>query len=208
MCGPRGVGVLYGKKELLGNGQESGDGIESVITGGGTIADSTYHSYELLDSPERFEVGLQNYSGQVAAGEAVKYIQKVGLNNIGEHEKQLNKYLTTKLLEEYGSTGWFRIFGPQDAELRGGILTFEVKRPNALGIAEDLDTRSNIMIRDSVFCVHSYFNQQFGQGWTDPRPPDEHRMIYRVSLYFYNTIGECDIFLKTLKDIFEERCYI
>ncbi len=208
MCGPRGVGVLYGKNPLLGGGQECSDAIEPVILGGGTILDSTYNTYELLDPPECFEVGLQNYSGQVAAGEAVKYIQKIGLDNIGEQEKRLNKYLTAKLLEEYGSTGWFRIFGPQDAELRGGILTFEVKRPNALGIAEDLDVRSNIMIRDSVFCVHSYFNQQFGQGWTEPRPPEEHRMVYRVSLYFYNTIEECDFFLKTLHDVFKERCYI
>ena len=212
MCGPRGVGVLYGKEELLGGGQSEKeslrDVIEPVIMGGGTIADATYHSYELLEPPERFEVGLQNYSGQVAAGEAVKYIRNIGLDRISEHETRLNKYLTGKLLDRYGKTGWFRIFGPQDAAQRGGILTFEVKRPNALGIAEELDARSNIMVRDSVFCVHAYFNREFGQGWASPRLPTEHRMVYRISLYFYNTIKECDIFLKTLNDIFEERCYI
>jgi cysteine desulfurase/selenocysteine lyase len=212
MCGPRGVGILYGKEELLGRGLHEEDGsrdvIEPVIMGGGTVSDSTYHSYELLEPPERFEVGLQNYSGQVAAADAVKYIQNIGLDKISGHETRLNNYLTGKLLDKYGKTGWFRIFGLQDAANRGGILTFEVKRPNALGIAEELDVRSNIMIRDSVFCVHSYFNREFGQGWTNPRLPAEHRMVYRVSFYFYNTLAECDIFLKTLNDIFEERSYI
>ena len=90
----------------------------------------------------------------------------------------------------------------------GGILTFEVKRPNAVGIAEELSEKSNIMIRDGVFCAHSYFNEQFGQGWTRPKSHSEHRMVYRVSFYFYNTIEECRIFLETLDEIFKERSYI
>ena len=95
-----------------------------------------------------------------------------------------------------------------DAQQRGGILTFEVKRPNAVGIAEDLSNKNNIMIRDGVFCAHAYFNQQFGQGWTRPKSHSEHRMVYRVSLYFYNTIRECAVFLETLDAIFKERSYI
>jgi selenocysteine lyase/cysteine desulfurase len=64
------------------------------------------------------------------------------------------------------------------------------------------------MIRDGVFCAHSYFNAQFGQGWTRPKSHSEHRMVYRVSFYFYNTIQECRIFLETLDEIFKERSYI
>ena len=67
-------------------------------------------------------------------------------------------------MRRYGSSGWFRILGPQDAVQRGGILTFEVKRPNAVGIAEELSEKSNIMIRDGVFCAHSYFNAQVRPG--------------------------------------------
>ena len=89
-----------------------------------------------------------------------------------------------------------------------GILTFEVKRPNAIGIASELDRKNNIMIRDGVFCVHSYFNSQYGQGWMRPKSHREHRMIYRVSFYLYNTIAECQVFLETLDEIFNERCYI
>ncbi len=209
MCGPKGVGVLYGKKDLIGLPEDEADCIvEPVILGGGAIGDATYQDYTLIDSPGRFEVGIQDYAGQIAAAAALKYLQKIGIENIYEHEVRLNQLLTRELINQYGDTGWFRILGPQDAALRGGILTFEVKRPNAVGIAGELDARSNIMIRDGVFCVHSYLNHEFGVGWTLPSLPSKHRMTYRVSLYFYNTEEECRTFLKTLQQIFQERSYI
>jgi cysteine desulfurase / selenocysteine lyase len=205
MCGPRGIGVLYAKKELLGH---TGDFIEPAILGGGTIGDATCESFTLLSAPEGFEAGIPNYAGQIASGSAIQYIQQVGMDRIAVHECKLNRFLTEELLKRYGDAGWFRIFGPQDPAQRGGILTFVVRRPNAIGIAGELDKKNNIMIRDGVFCVHSYFNGQFGQGWMHPKSHRDHRMIYRVSLYFYNTIGECRVFLETLDEIFKERCYI
>jgi cysteine desulfurase / selenocysteine lyase len=212
MCGPRGVGILYGKKELLGRKLskqvENYDGIEPILLGGGTVMDTTYDSYNLLDPPERFEAGVQNYPGQIAAGTAIRYLQQISLDQIQAYETHLNGFLTEHLLNRYGEKGWFRILGPTDVRLRGGILTFEVKRPNAVGITEELNAKSNIMIRDGLFCVHSYLNKEFGQGWTRPRMPEEHRMVYRLSLYFYNTIEECRIFLETLNEIFEERSYL
>ena len=210
MCGPRGVGVLYAKEELLGRKSQEEDEtgiIEPCIVGGGIISDATYDSYNLLESPERFEAGVQNYSGQIASGAAVKYLQQIGMDQISVHEYQLNRYLTEQLLNRYGDKEWFRILGPRDAAQRGGILTFEVKQPNSMGIAEELDERSNVMIRDGAFCVHSYLNKEFGQGWTMPRLQTEHRMLYRISLFFYNTKEECQTFLDTLDKIFEERGY-
>ena len=129
------------------------------------------------------------------------------MDRISAHEHQLNSYLTEQLLNRYGDKEWFRILGSRDVTQRGGILTFEVKQPNSMGIAEELDDRSNVMIRDGAFCVHSYLNKEFGQGWTKPKLPTEHRMLYRVSFYFYNTIEECRIFLQTLDTVFEERSY-
>lgn len=212
MCGPRGVGILYGKKELLGQEPHEEDEADDVIIpamlGGETINDTTYEDYTLLLPPQRFEVGLQDYAGQIAAAAAVNYLQKVGMDKINAQEKRLNSYLSEQLMERYGDTGWFRILGPGDANKRGGILTFDVKRPNAVGIAEELSEKSNIMIRDGFFCVHSYLNKEFGQGWTRPRLPGEHRMTNRVSLYFYNTLEECQIFLDTLHQIFKERGYV
>jgi len=212
MCGPRGVGILYGKQEYLGQAlheeDDPTDAIEPCLLGGGTVGDTTYNTYSLLEPPERFEVGVQNYPGQIAAGTAVKYLQQIGMDRINNRINLLNNFLTGELLQRYGDTGWFRILGPPDANQRGGILTFEVKRPNAVGIAEELSDKSNIMIRDGVFCVHSYLNFKLGQGWMRPRLPSEHRMTYRASLYFYNTTEECRIFLDTLHAIFEERSYI
>jgi cysteine desulfurase/selenocysteine lyase len=212
MCGPRGVGVLYGKKELLVPGGqpacETDDVIEPVILGGGTVSDTTYHSYGLLESPDRFEAGIQNYPAQIASGVALQYLQQIGMDRIQDHETRLNGFLTEALMDRYGDTGWFKILGPSDARQRGGILTFEVARPNAFGIAEELNQKSNIMIRDGVFCAHAYFNAKFGSGWTRPKSHSEHRMVYRVSFYLYNTIEECQIFVETLDEIFEERGYI
>jgi len=212
MCGPRGIGVLYGKAELLGKEQHEVDEGQNVILpallGGETVIDSWYDDYTLLPPPQRFEVGLQDYPGQIAAGVAVEYLQKIGMGAIGAHERQLNCYLSEQLLERYGDRGWFTILGPADPNERGGILTFDVKRPNAVGIAGELDERGNIMIRDGLFCVHSYLNHEFGKGWTRPRLPSEQRMTYRASLYFYNTLEECRVFLDTLHEVFKERSYV
>jgi cysteine desulfurase/selenocysteine lyase len=212
MCGPRGVGVLYGKKELLGKGPHessaSGDIVEPIVLGGGIVADTTYSSYDLLETPERFEAGIQDYPSQIAACVAIEYLQHIGMEQINAHEKILNNFLTGELLNHYGKTGWFHIIGSPDAAKRGSILTFEVKMPNAYGIAEELSARSNIMIRSGVFCNHSYFNDRFGQGWTRPELHSEHRMVYRASFYFYNTIEECRIFLETLDKIFKQRSYL
>ncbi len=212
MCGPRGVGILYGKQEYLGQAiheeDDAPDTLTPAILGGGTVGDTTYDTYALLEPPERFEVGIQNYAGQIGAGVAVAYLQHIGLEKISGQMNLLNDFLTRELLKQYGDTGWFRIIGPADAGRRAGILTFEVKRPNAVGIAEELSDMSNIMIRDGVFCVHSYFNYMLGQGWMRPKLPSEHRMTYRASLYFYNTLEECRVFLDTLHTVFRERSYI
>ena len=212
MCGPRGIGILYGKQEFLGSHAHEEDEPDDVIIpallGGETVENSFYDDYTLLPPPRRFEVGLQDYPGQIAAGKAVEYLQKVGMDHIHAQEKLLNNYLSTRLLERYGDTGWFSILGPADPDLRGGIVTFEVKRPNPIGISEELSDKGNVMIRDGLFCVHSYLNNQFGKGWTRPRLPSEHRMTYRASLYFYNTIKECDIFMETLHEVFKERAYV
>jgi cysteine desulfurase/selenocysteine lyase len=212
MCGPRGMGVLYGREELLGQQlheeDEADDVLLPILLGGETVGDTTYEDYSLLPPPSRFEVGLQDYAGQIAAEASVDYLDRVGMDRIHAHEARLNAYLTEQLMARYGDTGWFRILGPSNPHLRGGILTFEVKRPNAGGIAYELSENANVMLRDGVFCVHSFLNKEFGPGWVRPSLPSEHRMTYRASLYFYNTFEECRIFLDALHEIFEERAYV
>jgi len=105
MCGPKGVGVLYGKKELLGQGMHEEGKIhgvvEPVILGGGTVSDTTYDVYDLLEAPERFEAGIQNYPGQIASGTAIEYLQRIGMERIAAQENRLNNYLTGELLKRY-----------------------------------------------------------------------------------------------------------
>jgi cysteine desulfurase / selenocysteine lyase len=207
MCGPKGVGVLYAKKELVEN-PSARDVLEPAILGGGTVKDATYTDYSLLDSPEKFEAGVQDYPGQIASGVAADYINSIGFQRIQGQEKYLNQFLNDQLMERYGATGWFKILGPQDPAERGGILTFDVKRPNAVGISDELSKENNIMLRDGAFCVHSYLNYVLGKGWSEPRMPHEQRMVYRVSLYFYNTLNECKLFVDSLDKIFRDRGYI
>jgi cysteine desulfurase/selenocysteine lyase len=208
MCGPKGIGILYAKSELLENRAAQSDRLEPVILGGGTVNNTSFDSYGLLDSPEKFEAGVQNYAGQIAAGTAVDYLLGIGMADIQQQELLINQFLTTELHKRYGGRGWFDIIGPQAAESRGGILTFLVKRPNCFGISDELNRRSNIMIRDGAFCVHAYLNQLLGAGWSEPGLPSGHRMVYRLSLYFYNTLEECRIFLDTLDEVFQEYCYL
>jgi cysteine desulfurase / selenocysteine lyase len=117
MCGPRGVGVLYGKKELF----EQNGVVDPVTLGGGTVADASYDNYTLLAPPQNFEAGIQNYPAQIASGVAGQYLQRIGIDRISAHETELNRFLTEGLMSRYGDAGWFRIMGPQDAEQRGGI---------------------------------------------------------------------------------------
>lgn len=210
MCGPRGVGVLYAKKELLADkpDEKRRAVLEPAFLGGGTVRDSTYESYSLLESPERFEVGIQDYPSQIAAGTAAEYLNRIGMDRIGSHVAELNNFLTEQLLKRYGEQPWFRILGPRNAAQRGSILTMDIRRPNAMGIAAELDERSNLMVRDGALCVNSYLNKLFGQGWAGPHLPSKHRTVCRVSPYFYNTIQECQTFLDTLDKVFEERSYL
>ncbi len=185
MCGPTGVGVLYGKKESLSR-------LDNFMVGGGTVADTFYHREPLyLDLPWRFEAGLQNYAGVIAAGAAAEYLMRIGLENISQHDYELNRYVSEHL-QRYED---IEVLGPQDARLRGGIITFFIKRLGLGDIGEQLDQRNNIMVRTGTFCVHSWFNA---------RSINRNITATRVSLYLYNTIDECKAFIETLDEIMYE----
>jgi cysteine desulfurase/selenocysteine lyase len=187
MCGPTGMGILYGKEELLEN-------LEPFVVGGDTVTDTFYNRYPIyLESPAKFEAGLQNYAGIIGAGVAVEYLRNIGLDNITRHEFELNKYLTENLspYEE------LEIIGPKDPELRGGIFTFFAKKKGLSVITGECDKRNNIMLRSGEFCIHSWFN---GKGVDRGSGIG----IIRASLYFYNTLEECEIFISTIKEILQE----
>jgi cysteine desulfurase/selenocysteine lyase len=178
MCGPTGVGVLYGKYHLL-------EDLSPFIVGGDTVEKTTYENSLFLKPPAKFEAGLQNYAGLLGAGVAVDYLTGIGMEAISEHEIELNKYVTRGLKQLKGVS----IIGPADPTLRGGITGFNVEGLNPHDIAMILDETANILIRSGMHCVHSWFNSRGVEG------------SVRVAFYLYNTRSEVDVFLEQLQEL-------
>jgi len=175
MLAPSGTGVLYAKKELLEN-------LDSFIVGGGTVYDSTYEDYKPEEIPQRFEAGLQDYSGIIGLGVACRYLRKIGMKNIEGYERRLNKILTEELRMIVS------IIGPEDAELRNGIFSFNVPGMKPLIAAKMLDG-AGFYVRGGAHCVHSWFNKHEMEG------------CVRASFYFYNTEDEARRFVEAVKKI-------
>ena len=180
MLGPSGTGVLYGKYHLL-------EKLNPFMVGGDTVKNTTYTNHELLEPPEKFEAGLQNYAGVIGLGEAAKYLMKIGLKNIEKHELVLNKLATKGLLEINGS----KIIGVQDSKLRSGILSFTLDGIHPHDVCMILDSEG-IMVRSGAHCAHSWFNARNIQGSA------------RASFYLYNTKEEVSRFIEVLKGIRRE----
>ena len=195
LCGPTGIGVLYGKEELL-NAPEFG----RFLTGGDTVEDAWLdRPPQYLGSPFRFEAGLQDYAGIAGAGAAIDFVSELGFDAIQQHVDDLNLHLTDRLA---GMSEEFDILGPAGPTLRNGITTLCFKRRGIVslfledigGAGNILDHWANIMVRTGEFCVHSWFNQQ--------RIGREREKL-RVSLYLYNTREECDAFADNLARLIE-----
>lgn len=184
MLGPAGMGVLYIKNENFSE-------LDRFLVGGDTVSNSYYDDAIWESPPYLYEAGLQNYAGQIGAGAAADYLMKVGLDNIKEHEYKLNSFLT----ERMNGFDCVKILGPEEPRMRAGIVSFRLLRDekeyHPADIARIMDEVANIMIRSGQHCVHSWFNAK-GMG---------KRGSARASLYLYNTIDECKIFIEVLEKI-------
>jgi cysteine desulfurase/selenocysteine lyase len=178
MCGPTGMGVLYGKSDLLKD-------LLPFIVGGDTVYDITYNSSKYLEPPNRFEGGLQNYAGIIGGGAAVEYLSNIGMGNIQSYETKLNRVMTSQL-ENISNV---HIIGPKEPEKRAGIVSFWVDDRDPHDLAMIMDEVANIMLRSGKHCVHSWFKARGINGST------------RASAYLYNTEEEVNIFGDTLKEI-------
>ena len=176
--GPSGTGVLYGKSDLL-------ESLNPFLLGGSAVSNSTYEEYDLMPIPERFEAGLQNFSGILGLGKAIKYIAKIGFKNIVKQELLLNNYLSSELLKIDG----LKIIGPIDASKRSGIISFYIDGLNVHELSVMLDRSADIMLRSGQHCVHSWFNAHNIDG------------SLRISLSFYNTMEEAKKFVEEFNKI-------
>lgn len=178
MLGPSGTGFLYGKKEEL-------EKLELFITGGETVRDTSYEEHELEGLPHRYEAGLQDYAGIIGFGEAVKYLQRVGMKNIEKHELRLNRKITEGIQGIQG----LKILGGKPEE-RSGIISFTLEGIDPHDIALQLDN-DNVLVRSGHHCCHSWFNAKGIKG------------SVRASLYFYNNEEDADKFIESLKKAIE-----
>ena len=141
MLGPTGVGILWGKKELL-------DEMPPFLTGESMIETVTKESATYLDAPKRFEAGVPNMAQAVGLGAAVDYLNRVGLDAIHAHEVAL----TQKALEGLQTIQGLSVIGPKDLEMRGGVVSFAVEgiHPHDLGQALD---QYGIAVRTGHHCA-------------------------------------------------------
>jgi cysteine desulfurase/selenocysteine lyase len=178
MCGPSGVGLFYARAEIS-------DRLTPLMFGGHGVTDTNHASFKLLPAPERFETGLQNYSGIVGTGAALDYLSAIGLDAIREHEISLNKRMTRVLADVRGIS----LIKPKDPNLRGGIFSFNIEGLSAHDIAMILDNSKNIMMRSGMHCCHTYFHSRGIDGCA------------RASVYIYNKHEEVDLFTEAVSEL-------
>lgn len=174
MLGPTGIGVLYGKKELL-------ESLEPVNLGGGMNEsfDSPSEIY-LNDLPTRLEAGTQNIAGVIGLGAAIEYLNKIGLDKIKDRERHLREYLIEKLVK-------IPHIDILNLEADSGIVAFNVDGIFSQDVAYYLN-KYNICVRAGNHCAKLV---KMSTGVTNS---------IRLSLYFYNTETEIDELVELLKD--------
>ena len=175
MCGPTGIGVLYGKAELLSQ-------LPPFLTGGSMIEVVKMDSTTFAEPPTRFEAGTQMTSQVVGLGAAVKYLSEIGMDAIHAHEKKLTAYALEKLTQIPG----VRIIGPDNTEDRGGAVSFVVEGIHPHDLGQVLDAHG-VSIRTGHHCA-----------WPLHRACKANSTA-RASFYLYNTEDEVDALVEAVR---------
>ncbi|MDJ0521602.1 MAG: aminotransferase class V-fold PLP-dependent enzyme [Planctomycetota bacterium] len=187
MCGPTGMGALWGRYDLL-------DALDPFVVGGDTIADTWQDRVEYKHAPGRFEAGLQDYAGIVGTAPAIEFVRDtVGYDVIHERELALNTRLTERLAPLQCDHFW--LLGPEDPAERGGVITMASHSGALINAIERVgDEEANVMVRRGMFCVNAYLHRRFDRT-------DSAKNNLRASVYFYNTLDECDVFADIVERI-------
>lgn len=179
MLGPAGIGVLYGRKEIL-------EKMPPFMAGGDMIKEVYLDHSVWNDLPYKFEAGTPNIADAIALGEAVDYLDKLGMDNIFKHERDLTDYALAKLMK----IGQVTVYGPPTTKNKTGVISFTIKGIHPHDIAQILD-REGIAIRSGFHCAM----------------PLHHKLkipaTCRVSFYFYNTKEEIDRLIKAIHQAIE-----
>ena len=172
LCGPTGVGFLYGKKELLEN-------IEPLMGGGEMISEVTFEKTTYADLPHKFEAGTPNISGVIAFGVALDYMNNLGLDRIRKYEDELLEYATSKLKE----IDDLIIYG--DVKNKTSVISFNISGIHSYDIGSILD-KFGVAVRTGQHCTQPIMDHFNIPG------------TVRVSLSFINTFEEIDILFEAV----------
>ena len=175
LCGPTGVGFLYGKKELLQR-------IEPLMGGGEMISDVTFSKTTYADLPHKFEAGTPNISGVIAFGRALDYLNEIGLEKIENYENDLLDYANSKLKQIEG----LKIYG--ESKNKTSVISFNIEGIHSYDIGALLD-KFGIAVRTGQHCAQPVMDH-FGVDGT-----------VRASFSFINTFQEIDEFFEALKKV-------
>lgn len=175
MLAPTGIGVLYGRRELL-------EQMEPFMGGGEMIKEVYLDKAVWNDVPWKFEAGTPNVAGAVGLGAAVDYLRRLGMDNVREHEHRL----TTKAWETLSELKHIKIYGPENPKHRCGLVAFNLADIHPHDLASFLD-KENICVRAGHHCAMPIHTKLGISAST------------RASFYVYNTVEELDVFGEVLK---------
>ncbi len=177
MCGPTGIGFLYGKRALL-------EAMPPFLTGGDMIKRVSYETTSFNELPWKFEAGTSNIAGAIGLGAAVDYLDLVGMDWIREHEIRLTSYA----LERLGALAprGLAVYGPPNATGRAGVISFNLGDIHAHDLASILDTEG-VCVRAGHHCTMPLMEKM---GWP---------ATARASFYLYNTEEDVDALIAGLE---------
>ncbi|KQO60394.1 aminotransferase class V-fold PLP-dependent enzyme [Curtobacterium sp. Leaf261] len=177
MLGPNGIGVLWGRSELL-------DALPPFRTGGSMITTVTMEHSEFMPAPERFEAGTQPVSQAVALAEAVRYLDAVGTDRVRLHEEALAQ----RMLQGLATIPGVRVVGPAAGVPRSGLVSFDVDGVHAHDVSQYLDAQG-IAVRSGHHCAQP-LHRRLGLVATS-----------RASTYVYTTDEDVDRFIAAVGSI-------
>ncbi|HNE04678.1 MAG TPA: cysteine desulfurase [Anaerolineales bacterium] len=178
MCGPTGMGVLYGKSALL-------EAMPPFLGGGDMIKEVKLRSFRPNTLPHKFEAGTPAIAEAIGLGAAVDYLTQIGISDIAAHEHEITEYALERLEEIPG----VKLFGPS-ADKKGGVAAFTLEGVHPHDVAQILD-QDGIAVRAGHHCAQP-LHEKFGIPATS-----------RASFYLYSTKDEVDMLVKGLYKVKE-----
>ena len=183
MLGPTGLGVLWGRAEIL-------EALPPMIGGGNMIDDVRLDGYSCAPVPTRFEAGTGQLVEAVGLNAAIDYLDTLGMDRVRDHERELTRYAIDTLTAAFGDD--ITIHGPSDPELRGGVLSFAFRDLHPHDVSQILD-EYRVCVRAGHHCAKPLMRIL------------EANATVRASLYIYNSPDDIDVLVEALSsagDIF------